>query len=517
MCDLHLREKRIEHLEAENSALAAAAVVVAKPGDGTTVAKLPFSLREHPRSLQNAGEDNRTPMEDKTAADNPAASVQIRNTCTSDGMSEGGYASRARCASNTRKSDVEREGGYVSRGGAYASNLEQEDTAEEIASSACVTLRGCEFEGQSYEGGGEKSNDACTAEVTRGMGTKCVIPSAAAAAPNVASIARPTRRQLNPQFAVIPGRVTAISYPRCGSRVTIERPVEKKPLNENKGKEPGGGMEAADKRASDVTPKVHDDTEQVEALDVAGKAYDDAGKMKALDDTEKAYDDAGKLDAQRGCDEQAAPCPEPPLARRLGDGRVVGLTPAPPFPRRPSNLPADCTFSKTAPLLSDGSVCTATCTPDAKLRVDDTLMDSLEDKRRLGDVESASVAEETRFGGTGGISGSTEGGGQTNGGVEVGSAATPRLGINDHRNGEEERRDAPPSASVREDKGEAHSVEARLPAQSTKNEGPMSDMFASRLVDGVPVLKYGGQGKPKPKVLWVTPDLSELFYTRVGR
>lgn len=550
VCDLHLREKRIERLEEENAALAAAAGVVARP---TTFAKPPpFPRREHPRSLHNATEESQISMEDGAAAGVPTASIQIRNTCRSDGTREGGgYVSQERRLSNTRTSDGGREGGYVFGRGEYASSPEQKGTAEAVASTASVTLRGCEFEGQSYEGGGEKGNDVCVAEVSRGTKNTMSTVAAAGAAPNAATIVRPTRRQLNPQFAVIPGRVTAISYPRCGSRVTIERPVENKPLREDRDNEPGGGMEAVDRRAAGDTKKAHDDdAEQVKTPDVTQKAYDDAGKLEALDASEQESDNAGKLEAlgvtEKPCDDdadklkapgfsekehdnaggleaqgggggQAAPCPEPPTPRRLGDERVVGLTPAPPFPSRSSHLPAECAFSKTAPLLSDGSVCTAICTPDAKLRFGDKVINSLDDKLRWGDVEPASAAEETRLGGNGGDSGSAEGRGRTSGGVAVESASTPRLGINDRRNGDEERYEAQPSARVGEDKGEAHSFEAGLPTQSRKNEDPLSDMFASRLVDGVPVLKYGGKGKPKPKVLWVTPDLSELFYTRVGR
>lgn len=509
VCDLHLREKRIEHLEEENCALAAAAAVVAYPGDVSATAKSRFPHQEHPRLLQNATEETRTPVEDETAADIPAASIQIRNTdnSRSDGLSEGGYVSRERRASNTGKAYLGGEGGWLSRGGASASNLEPKGTAEAVETSASVTLRGCEFEGQSYEGGRETATEACAVEVSRGMGKKYAISTVAGAgagaAPNVAAIVRPSRRQLNPQFAVIPGRVTSISYPRCGSRVTIERPVEKKPLNKYAKKEPGGDMEAVGKRASGVAEKAHADTEKVEPLDV----------------TEKAYDDAGKLEAESGCGGLAGTCPTPPLPRRLGGEQAAGLTPAPPLPSRPANLSAEFTFTKTAPLLSDGSVRTVVCTPDAKLRVADKFVNSLEDTLRLGEVvESASAAEETKFGGKEGISGSTEGGGHTNGGSAVESAATtPRLAPNDLRIGEEGRHQAPPNACVGEGKGEAHSFEIGLPMQATKSEDPLSDLFASRLVDGVPVLKYGGKGKPKPKVLWVTPDLSELFYTRVGR
>lgn len=521
MCDLHLREKRIEQLEAENAALGAAAGVVAKPSDVTAIAKpSPFRRRQHPRSLQNATEERLTHMGDDTSADIPAASIQIRNTCRSDGASDGSYAFQERRLSNTRTSDGGREGGYVSRGGVCAPNLEQKSTAEEVASSASVTLRGCEFEGQSYEEGGEKVNFSCLAEVSQSpkCATSTAATAAAGAAPSVATVARPTRRQLNPQFAVIPGRVTAISYPRCGSRVTIERPVEKKPLSEDRSKEPGGGMEAVDSRVEDVMEQAHDvDAEQKEAPDGTEKAYNDTERMNALDITKKAPDDDGKLEVQSGCGGQASSRPEPPLPRRLGDERVVGLTPAPPFPSRPSNLPVECAMSKTAPLLSDGSVCTAICTPDAKLRFGDKLINNLGDNFRLGDVEPTRAAKEMRFGGKGGGSRSTEGRGRTDGGIAVESASTPRLGINDRRNGDEERNETSPSALVAEDKGETHSFKTGLPAQSRKNEDPLSNMFASRLVDGVPVLKYGGKGKPKPKVLWVTPDLSELFYTRVGR
>lgn len=39
----------------------------------------------------------------------------------------------------------------------------------------------------------------------------------------------------------------------------------------------------------------------------------------------------------------------------------------------------------------------------------------------------------------------------------------------------------------------------------------------TRMLQGVPVLKHGSRGKPKAKLLWVTPDLYEIFYTEVRR
>eukprot|EP00904_Undaria_pinnatifida_P008655 jgi/Undpi1/491/HiC_scaffold_10.g03957.m1 len=354
--------------------------------------------------------------------------------------------------------------------------------------------------GKARGGGGGMLVNACAteAEVTRGK--KCAVLTVAAVS-NVAPIAWPTRRQLNPKFAVIPGRVNAISYPRRGTRVTIELPVEKKPPTEDKHREPEGDLEAVGRRASSVTEK----------------AYDEAQKMEASSAEDKAYSDAQKVEEHSGYDGQAAPCPPPPLPRRPSDKLVVGPTPAPPLPSRPSNLSAGCTFSKTAPLLSDGSVCTAVCTPDAKLRLVGTGINNSENKFCLGDVEPTSVAEETGFGGSGRMSGSAEGGGRTAAGDVFESTATARSTTNDVYIGEEESHEAPPSAWVGEDKRETHSLEDESPAQSPKNEHSTSDMFASRLVEGVPVLKYGGKGKPKPKMLWVTPDLSELFYTRVGR
>lgn len=54
---------------------------------------------------------------------------------------------------------------------------------------------------------------------------------------------------------------------------------------------------------------------------------------------------------------------------------------------------------------------------------------------------------------------------------------------------------------------------------STRLETPdcYSNAFVPRLLDGIPVLKHSGRGKPKGKTLWVTPDLSEIYYTSVGR
>ena len=500
MCDLRLREQRIQQLEQENSALVAAAVDVAKPGDITTAAKPPpFPCRDHVQSSQN-GTENKTAVEDQTAGDSPTASrLQVDSLSRWDGTSGGSYVSRERCGSNTRKPEEANKREYVSRR-ACPSNVEQKGTAEALKTSARATPQDCELERQSSGGGGGLLANACAteAEVTRGK--KCAVLTVAAVS-NVAPIAWPTRRQLNPKFAVIPGRVNAISYPRRGTRVTIELPVEKKPPTEDKHREPEGDLEAVGRRASSVTEK----------------AYDEAQKMEASSAEDKAYSDAQKVEEHSGYDGQAAPCPPPPLPRRPSDKLVVGPTPAPPLPSRPSNLSAGCTFSKTAPLLSDGSVCTAVCTPDAKLRLVGTGINNSENKFCLGDVEPTSVAEETGFGGSGRMSGSAEGGGRTAAGDVFESTATARSTTNDVYIGEEESHEAPPSAWVGEDKRETHSLEDESPAQSPKNEHSTSDMFASRLVEGVPVLKYGGKGKPKPKMLWVTPDLSELFYTRVGR
>ena len=76
-------------------------------------------------------------------------------------------------------------------------------------------------------------------------------------------------------------------------------------------------------------------------------------------------------------------------------------------------------------------------------------------------------------------------------------------------------------AGVEHEDEEGLEVEVEPPVSPTLDEiGKESETtaFRSRLVDGVPVMKYGGgKGKPKPKVLWVTPDLSEIFYTQAGR
>lgn len=64
-------------------------------------------------------------------------------------------------------------------------------------------------------------------------------------------------------------------------------------------------------------------------------------------------------------------------------------------------------------------------------------------------------------------------------------------------------------------------VESPVPPMREEEVGAESETpatFRSRLVEGVPVLKHaGGRGKPKAKVLWVTPDLSEIYYTQAGR
>lgn len=57
------------------------------------------------------------------------------------------------------------------------------------------------------------------------------------------------------------------------------------------------------------------------------------------------------------------------------------------------------------------------------------------------------------------------------------------------------------------------------PPLSTRLERPesYSNAFVPRLLEGIPVLKHSVKGKPKEKTLWVTPDLSEIYYTAVGR
>ncbi|CAN0533361.1 unnamed protein product, partial [Ectocarpus sp. 8 AP-2014] len=98
------------------------------------------------------------------------------------------------------------------------------------------------------------------------------------------------------------------------------------------------------------------------------------------------------------------------------------------------------------------------------------------------------------------------------------TAPTGRLSGDDDEPGIEN--STPHGGKIEEAKSEAgHGIEAtsEQPGLEEGRRDPDAAAFRPRLVEGVPVLKYGGRGKPKAKMLWVTPDLSEIFYTQAGR
>lgn len=369
-----------------------------------------------------------------------------------------------------------------------------------------------------------RENGECRAAATNphatGFGQSGTTASASAA-----SIARPARKKLTPQASEIPGRVATISYPRCGSRATFTPAQVAAPKTT---------PEMDNKASGSVTSPREADIKTEEETPASPVLSQLAGKVPLDDDDDdhdrrrrnETQDDITQIQQFDTCEAQAQPSPSP--------GQQASEKTKPSFDHSPSSSSQEarqppCPFAEKAlPNNHPRSSCTVK-EPDAHVGLGTAMIGGAQDAQYIGGD------------GGGGRGGGGDGAMQTlgqesddaecregsNGLVDGGRAtASPTRSSTTAGNNEPDcTKPLPSNGEVEEvepgaKQGLEMDVESSVPPRlddiGTESETPV---FRSRLVDGVPVLKYGGGGKakPKPKVLWVSPDLSEIFYTQTGR
>lgn len=397
----------------------------------------------------------------------PQADHQLRQESAGsitpmNGEAREGSLTRSEQASNTCASQASLEGGNREDcRRRSASNGEEQRSTEASGAGTRESHEGIEVKNRlEQKDGGSKADGRPAEEVSR---SRC--NTTTTAAPSDSVIVRKIRKQLTPQAAVIPGRrVAPISYPRRGSRVTLVPPEDGDPPEEDRNWQ-GSEPEAIGNGESDTV-------------------------------VVKTSGDAPSMDVQDAVSEKMPPGLTMVPPQQPSDGRQIRPTPEPPLPRRPSDRLAACTYSTAA-----------AC-------VDDTVL-------HLEGLAPVGVTEEKGAGGETGLGGDTERRGHANGVADEQMTTSVRPSNNDvFDDRESEMPGARPSTCVAEvghgGTSKAH-VESSMPLR--REEHPVTDgILISRLVEGVSVLKYGGGGgKPKAKMLWATPDLSGIFYTRVGK
>lgn len=458
MFDLRLREKIVQQLEAENAALAAKVVVTPEPENAAVVP--PATFPQGQTHSQPDAVEAGSPAIQKTALDTPATMTQRSEGCPTAPSRDG----------ESDRSDVRPE--------SQTTTVEKSRSAEVGTSSTRGVLRGIDTHNQSHKREGQGRIEGGKHRAGRETLRRDSKTTRTAATPAIAVSVPLTRKKLTPPAAVVPGRVSVISFPRCGSRVTLATPAAKNPLKQADGD--GEIAEEADSVASDLATRNQDRSP--------------TGTAQYSESEHTASYTA--------------------LSRRRNDHRTVGLTPAPPLPRRPSVEPAACVSPKATPTTNDVSS-TSVGVADVDLALEH------------GDPDV--VANEGRDGGSTGLVRRTKGQERGNSGI-AGWGGTPARSTDNvfRSNGQGEGggdggeqggrgANAAPLAGIEDFPREHGGVNAEFVVPAGQEEGEVSSVFISRLVEGVPVLKHGGRGKPKPKLLWATPDLSEIFYTNVGR
>ncbi|CAN0438937.1 unnamed protein product, partial [Ectocarpus sp. 12 AP-2014] len=330
-------------------------------------------------------------------------------------------------------------------------------------------------------------------------------------AATVPSVVCPARKQLAPRKSEIPGRVMAMSYPRGVNRVTftpsnthVTTPPATSPARvpPREAVQPVGPIP---KEANCCVEEVEEEEEEEEEdgggevcsapTEVAGTVTDDGRRPEAQLD--------GSGEENSGASESSPPSPSQDCA-------VPPQSPSPRHCRQPA-----CTFSETAaPPASDHRPI---------VRMSNTTEVTLADLE--GAAQEDGVVGLGSAGGPERLTTDVETGEGTENASAQGvppplaqTASTGRFSGDDDEAGEE--KSTPHGGKIEEAKSEAgHGVEAtsEQPGLDERRRDPDAAAFRPRLVGGVPVLKYGGRGKPKAKMLWVTPDLSEIFYTQAGR
>ena len=304
-------------------------------------------------------------------------------------------------------------------------------------------------------------------------------------------------KQLTPVASFAPGRVSAMSYPRYGSRVMLDGPVE-------------GSTHA---KGGDPTVR--------STVELSGVSDSTA---------------SGTVE-QPGAGVKDGTLPGPPEESEALE-RVLIL---PMLALRPS--PSPCESTERTGALTQASYMRGPCGE----RIDHSQRDKADSGEKVDEDRSAEVASPSRMQGQGqcseGVDESSQQQPETDLGVEVVGDGRPCL-VGDNR---EENDSVPRFEGSLEDS--AHYLCHSSSSEAMKRSGSeasrrttagvegetvrdeettlaprpeqeyISGATVPRLVGGIRVLKYGGsgRGKTKAKTLWVTPDLSEIYYTAIGR
>ncbi|CAB1121430.1 unnamed protein product [Ectocarpus sp. CCAP 1310/34] len=349
---------------------------------------------------------------------------------------------------------------------------------------------------------GKRGEEACIPPGKNGRRGNS--PHAAA----VPSVVYPARKQLAPRKSEIPGRVMAMSYPRGVNRVTftpsnthVTTPPATVPASVP-ARETVRPVGPIPEEASCCMEEVEEEEEEEEGgevcsapAEVAGTVTDDGRRPEAQ------LDRSGE--EKSGASQRSPPSPSQDCA----------VPPQSPFPRH-CRQPA-CTCSETAaPPASDHHPIVGMSKTTEVILADlggAAPEDGVVGLGSAGGTELLTTDTETREGAE---NASAEGVSPP----VAQTASTGRFSGDDDEPGEE--KSTPHGGKIEDAKSEAgHGVEAssEQPGLGKGRRDPDAAAFRPRLVEGVPVLKYGGRGKPKAKMLWVTPDLSEIFYTQAGR
>lgn len=483
--DLRLRDRKIQGLEAANAELAARAVGTAEALDGATAVPPIPSQQGQRASLPEEKPTIAAPREEK-------GGTEIKGTCGSTGNSF-------------------TWGGEKKNDGSCAVDLEAQHTIEERTTNAPKTRQCIGLENKAQGRGHEEKLSAGAANrgKRRNRGPHgMVVTAKPAAVPDV----RLAWKQLAPPTATL-GRVSAMSYPRCGSRVTLAPPVARDTetrMIRGGGNAAGENAEGAGRAAFGLAHGSREDAPHMERKQSARAAKESPCTAPPPPPPRPSNADEIETLASSFTPHQVRGSPrvgnaDPiALASEVKEDSGVGNVGGNNYGHeRPDSVEtghrADPVPPTRRPTLSSGS-------------------DRIENAER-GVVES----EEKGDNGAGDADGSTHEHERADSRVTRRKAIPTRTSIESNADlcgiaCDREEREASPSMPTKVLDGEKRGKGTDPLALEMNACDQATGVFMSRLVEGVPVLKHGSKGgKPKAKVLWVTSDLSEIFYTGAGR
>ncbi|CAM9099172.1 unnamed protein product, partial [Scytosiphon promiscuus] len=318
------------------------------------------------------------------------------------------------------------------------------------------------------------------------------------------STARLSRKTLTPPTSEVRGRAATISYPRRGSRTTFT-PMSLS-CRENVGTTvtpPGNGNKASEGPSAGAVEEGQRAARQGEAPGEVGQNQRERGPI--------TFPSPGDQHLNRG-DVQDDPFP----TRKCRHPSIM-----PPLPATGTDPPRSSAVVATGPRVALGKEQSPDPAKPAILKPEETAKVAEEaGGEKRGDEETLRTTRpELETAADGVVEEACRLPAQpaaaaAGNGVVAGSAEPDRAQRSVHTGGSVEEIDGEARHGVEDD---AAPSSPRRPDEVQVGEDPRGKDFRWKLMDGVPVLKYGGRGKPKAKTLWVTPDLSEIFYTQAGR